>query len=170
MKQTSRRAKRMERAHRRRKGGSTLNLTALMDIFTILVFFLMFNQNDVKIEGSDEIKLPESVAENTPNENLIVMVTKEVILVQGNAIMTVESALKSADETLPALLQELEYQAVRTPLDPLLAEAGEGRPINIVGDKDTPYQLLQKVMKTCSKATFGNISLAVNQVAGGDKP
>lgn len=165
MKQTSRRAKRMERAHKRNKGGSTLNLTALMDIFTILVFFLMFNQNDVKIEGSDEIKLPESVAQNAPNENLVVMITKEVILVQGNAIMTVADAMKNQEETLPALLTELEYQASRTPLAPELAEAGEGRPINVVGDKDTPYQLLQKVMKTSSKASFGNISLAVNQVA-----
>ncbi|MCY0965610.1 ExbD/TolR family protein [Parathalassolituus penaei] len=167
MKQTSRRAKRMERAHKRNKGGATLNLTALMDIFTILVFFLMFNQSDVRIEGSEEIRLPDSVAQNAPNENLVVVVTKEVIMVQGRPIMTVADAAATQEETLAPLLTELQYMAARTTLDPDLEAAGEGRPINIVGDKDTPYQLLQKVMKTASKATFGNISLAVNQLTGG---
>jgi len=46
----------------------------------------------------------------------------------------------------------------------------QGRPITIVGDKDTPYELLKRVMNTCSKATFSNISLAVNQIVEGGAP
>ncbi len=172
-KDASRRAKRMQRAHKRRKGGGTLNLTALMDIFTILVFFLMVNQNDVKVEDNDKIELPASISENKPAENLVVMVNKDSILVQGILVESVLDSSASEEDILPELLKELEYMAARTPLPDVLDENGqpvnEGRPITIVGDKGTPYNLLKRVMNTCSKATFSNISLAVSQIteAGG---
>tara|TARA_R110001592_G_scaffold265920_3_gene531512 strand:- start:2731 stop:3237 length:507 start_codon:yes stop_codon:yes gene_type:complete len=168
MKKTSRRAKRMARSHKRNKGGSTLNLTSLMDIFTILVFFLMVNQNDVKVEDSEQIELPASIAENMPEENLVVMVNKQEILVQGRAVIGIPQAEATEGETIDALLTELQYMAERSPLSPEMLELG--RFITIVGDKDTPYQLLKKVMNTCSKATFSNISLAVNKVDEGGTP
>lgn len=166
MKKSSRRAKRMERAHKRNKGGGTLNLTSLMDIFTILVFFLMVNQNDVKVEDSEKIKLPDSVAENSPEEQIVVMVNKNNILVQGRAIVSVAAASSVEGEIIPDLLTELEYTAEREPLS--AAELEAGRFITVVGDKDTPYELLKKVMNTCSKSTYRNISLAVNKLEKGD--
>lgn len=171
-KDASRRARRMARAHKRHKGGGTLNLTALMDIFTILVFFLMVNQNDVKVDENDQIDLPASIAENKPGENLVVMVSRDGILVQGVQVETMADIQANKEaETLPKLLQELEYMANRTPMPQAVDENGEtvdqGRPINIVGDKDTPYDLLKLVMNTCAKASFSNISLAVNQIVEG---
>ena len=68
----SQRAKRMARHLQRNKKGSKLNLVSLMDIFTILVFFLMVNQSDVKVMQSNKaIKLPTSVINNTPAETLV---------------------------------------------------------------------------------------------------
>ncbi|MBM97227.1 MAG: RNA polymerase subunit sigma-70 [Oceanospirillaceae bacterium] len=162
----------MARSHKRHKGGGTLNLTALMDIFTILVFFLMVNQNEVKVDDNDQIELPASIAENKPGENLVVMVNRDGILVQGIPVETMADIKGYKDEeTLPNLLRELEYMANRTPMPQGIDENGEtvdqGRPINIVGDKDTPYELLKRVMNTCAKATFSNISLAVNQIVEG---
>jgi len=167
MKKTSRRAKRMERSHKRNKQAGTLNLTALMDIFTILVFFLMVNQNDVKVEDADQIQLPASVAENVPEEQLIVMVNKDGILVQGREIVKLSDINDSENENevIEPLLAELQYQAERSPLSDEALQAG--RFITILGDKDTPYQMLKRVMSTCSTATFSNISLAVNKVEAG---
>lgn len=88
----SRRAKRMERNHKRNKNGGTLNLTALMDIFTILVFFLMVNQSEVEVQNSDDIKLPVSISENKPNEQVTIMVSHSDILVQGRAIVSTADA------------------------------------------------------------------------------
>ena len=42
------RAKRMEKHHKRNKSTAALNLVSLMDIFTILVFFLLVNSSDVE--------------------------------------------------------------------------------------------------------------------------
>lgn len=154
----SRRAKRMQRNHKRNSGGSAINLTALMDIFTVLLFFLIFNQNDVDIQTNDAIQLPASVSENKPENNLLVMISKDEILVQGRLITTTQAALASEGEEIGALKQELQYQAQRTS-----ANADGSRSITIMGDKDIGYTLLKKVMKTCAAAEFGNISLAVNQ-------
>lgn len=155
----SRRAQRMERNHKRNKKVSVLNLTSLMDIFTILVFFLMVNQSEFEVQNTDTVDLPVSVAENKPDEQLTVLVTQDDILVQGRSIVSVAN-LKGLENDLIAPLQvELEYHAGRTALAP----GEEGRPVTIVGDKATAYSVLKKVMNTCVKAGFSNISLAVNQ-------
>ena len=96
------------------------------------------------------------------------MVNKQEILVQGRAVIGIPQAEATEGETIDALLTELQYMAERSPLSPEMLELG--RFITIVGDKDTPYQLLKKVMNTCSKATFSNISLAVNKVDEGGTP
>lgn len=157
----SRRAKRMQRNHRRNANKGGLNLTALMDIFTILVFFLMVNQSEVEVQNNDAIKLPVSVAENKPAENVTVMISSSEILVQGRAVVSTAEAAKSEQDEIAELKKELEYLAARTPLAP--EQKGQGRPVTIMGDKDIAYTLLKKVMNTCAKAEFNNISLAVNQ-------
>lgn len=159
----SRRAKRMQRNHKRNAKKTALNLTALMDIFTILVFFLMLNQNDSEVLNNDEVQLPKSIAANELKETVRVLVTKTEILVQGRPIMKTEALLASKAEVIPELKKELDYLASRSPLPAALRS--EGRLITIMGDKDTPYSVLKRIMDTCAKAEYNNISLAVNQKA-----
>jgi len=157
----SRRAKRMQRNHKRNAQKTALNLTALMDIFTILVFFLMLNQNDSEVLNNDEVELPKSIAANELKETIRVLVTKEDVLVQGRPIMKVSELKGSQEEIVPKLKKELDYLASRSPLPAALK--ADGRPITIMGDKDTPYSVLKRIMDTCAKAEFNNISLAINQ-------
>lgn len=157
----SRRALRMQRNHKRNANKSGLNLTALMDIFTILVFFLMVNQSEVEVQNKDAIELPVSVADSKPPENITVLVSRDVILVQGRVIVSTADAKAVDGDIIPELKTELEYLAKRSPLSE--EEQQAGRPVTIMGDKDIAYTLLKKVMNTCAKAEFNNISLAVNQ-------
>ena len=161
----SRRAKRMSRHFARNKKQPSLNLVSLMDIFTILVFFLMVNQSDVKVlQNNESIKMPESYAEKLPEEALVIFVNNENILVQGRAVAAVKDA-SGPDAIIPELQKELEYQASK---QRVLSseEQAEGRPVTIVGDKKIPYALLKKIMATCSEANYTNISLAVNRKPG----
>lgn len=157
----SRRAKRMQRNHKRNAQKSLLNLTALMDIFTILVFFLMLNQNDSDVQNNDAIQLPQSIASNELQDSVRVLVTKDDVLVQGRLVAKTSDILKSQNEIIKPLKEELDYLASRSVLPPELKETG--RPITIMGDKDTPYTVLKRVMDTCAKAEFNNIALAVSQ-------
>jgi hypothetical protein len=69
------RAKRMEKHHKRNKSLGTLNLVSLMDIFTILVFFLLVNSSDVEtLPNAKDLQLPESIAETKAKETVVIMI------------------------------------------------------------------------------------------------
>lgn len=159
------RAKRMARLHRRHKAQPKLNLVSLMDIFTILVFFLLVNSSDVEVlQNNKAIKLPDSIAEKKPDNTLVVMVSSEDIVISGRAITTVKKALAGDDEEIIPLKKELEYLASRKPYANDI-EAKKGRDVTIMGDSSISYTLLKRIMTTCAQAEYRNISLAVSKIA-----
>lgn len=161
---TSMRARRMQRHHRRMKGSSKLNLVSLMDIFTILVFFLLLNSGDVEVLRSDKsIILPMSVAQKKPDATLLVVVNATDLLVAGRAMAKVEDILQRDGLDIPELAKELQHQAARRP-KLTQVEQKKGRAITIMGDQSIPYSLLKRIMNTCAENDYRNISLAVNQV------
>ncbi len=159
----SRRANRMARSHKRHKKDVTLNLVSLMDIFTIMVFFLMMNQSDVEVMSNDEITLPSSVAEAQPKNTINLLVSADDIVVQGRLIASVKDVIKMGpdNELIPELKKELDYLASKTTATNLEVELG--RAITIMGDQGIPYKVLKRIMATCQKAKFTQISLAVQK-------
>lgn len=159
---SSLRARRMARNHKRLARPARLNLVALMDIFTILVLFLMVNNGDVEVLQSDNnITLPESVSEQRPEATLTVKVSDADIIVQGRRITGIETALAQNDNTIESLAEELRYQASRA--DTLTErEQQTGRSLIIMGDQAMPYKLLKRIMSTCAATDYRDISLAVN--------
>ncbi len=160
--QGSRRAARMDRRHQRRKMMPGLNMVSLMDIFTILVFFLLVNSAESEIVNQTKaIKLPESVAEEKPRETIVILVNDKDIVVQGRKVALVDDVLRTREDIIKKLKTELDYQAQRQV--ELLGPHPQGHDVTIMGDRQIPYELLKKIMFTCSKTRFSNISLAVVQ-------
>jgi len=159
----SRRLRRMEEHHRRNKRNNGLNLVSLMDIFTILVFFLLVSSTDAEsLPSTKSIKLPESVAQQKPKETVVIMVTDKDIVVQGHRIEAIASIINSDEEIILGLKEELDHQANRSStID--TENKQEGREITIMGDKNVPYKLIRKIMMTCVSSNYTNISLAVVQ-------
>jgi biopolymer transport protein ExbD len=158
------RARRMARLHKRAKKQATLNLVSLMDIFTILVFFLMVNASDVEVlENNKSINLPESISDKKPGTQLVVTVTAEDILVGSRAVAKTASALNQSGETLAPLQEELAYLAQRSPYAND-EERQRGRDVTIMGDSAIPYTLLKRIMLTCAQSEYRNIALAVSQL------
>ncbi|MCU7905149.1 MAG: biopolymer transporter ExbD [Candidatus Thiodiazotropha sp. (ex Epidulcina cf. delphinae)] len=154
----SRRAKRMDRHHRRNKGRAVLNLVSLMDIFTILVFFLLVNSGEVQVlPNAKALSLPESMAEKKPKETLVVMVNHNEILVQGHRVIDLARPLPKGI-LLPALKDELQRHAARSKAGTLEPFKGN---ITIMGDKQISYTLLKRVMATCAESEYPHVSLAV---------
>ncbi|MCW8911207.1 MAG: biopolymer transporter ExbD [Gammaproteobacteria bacterium] len=161
----SRRMKRMQRHHKRGEDKNTsLNMVSLMDIFTILVFFLLVSAaNTEALPTPKNINLPESTADKTPKENIIIMVIKEDILVQGIPVAKLSSINEKSATVIKSLLLSLQEQ---TTVQLKKLKTSKSRPgVTIMGDKSIPYHLLKKIMLTCATANLTNISLAVNQKA-----
>jgi biopolymer transport protein TolR len=162
----SRRAKRMERHHRRIRRGPGFNLISLMDIFTILVFFLLVNSSDVQeAPSSKAVQLPESIAEQKPRETVIVMVTDEDLLVQGTRVASLAEITRGNVRVIAPLKAALEAQARRVVIKQD-DTSGATREVTIMGDREIPFRVLKKVMTTCTQAGYERISLAVLQKSG----
>lgn len=159
----SRRAQRMDRKHKRGKTVLGINLVSLMDIFTILVFFLLVNSSDGEILPSHKsVTLPESVSEEQPRQTVVIMINPESVMIYGEVIASVQSILQEAGTTSPslqaALMKELDHaRAKQHGAVPVRMEA------TIMGDREIPYQLLKKVMATVTVAGYQRVSLAVLQ-------
>ena len=157
------RAKRMEKHHKRHKGAGALNLVSLMDIFTILVFFLLVNSSDVEtLPNAKDLQLPESIAEEKAKETVVIMIGEIDLIVQGTPVAKIADVMARRGNDIPELREALLSQNDRV----LRREAQEdiaAREVTIMGDKDIPYRLLKKVMATCTESDYGQISLAVLQ-------
>jgi len=160
----SRRAKRMERNHKRNKQ-SALNLVSLMDIFTILVFFLLVSSSNVQqLPNSKDISLPTSVAEKAPKETLIIAITQDSIIVQGTKISSINDAVNNNESLIPSLERELKFQSSKTAMN---INPKKGRSVTIMGDESIPYQLLRKILATCRQTNYTHIAFAAVQKAKG---
>lgn len=153
---SSRRAGRIRRHYGRMHRAGGLNLVSLMDIFTILVFFLMVNSSDVKVmQNTADVALPQSTAEQEAVDSLIVQVASGVILVQGREVARLDG-IEVSDSHIAGLAEELAYRRQRQSVVP---EAGFE--VTIMAGRDTNYRLLRKIMQTCVDQQFRQVRLAV---------
>ena len=139
-----------------------MNLVSLIDVFTILIFFLLSNSGGVEILSSPRaVKLPESMAEKAPQETLVVAVSGSEILVANRVVANVADALAVQDDLIQPLKAELDIQAARQVVRS--DKVADAKRLTIMGDKDIPYRLLRKVMFTAARAGFTDVSFAVRQ-------
>jgi len=158
-------AKLQQRRQRQKRQQSKLNLVSLMDIFTILVFFLLVNStSDVQVLQTDKtIKLPKSTSQQKPEVTTVVRVNNQQLFVGDRMIADIGN-IDNAAGNIEVLLQELKYRAERAGK---LSEIQKqrGRAVIIMGDEQVPYELLKQIMQTCAEADYRDISFAVEQTA-----
>jgi biopolymer transport protein ExbD len=153
-----------KRAARRARNHSMvdMNLVSLIDIFTILIFFLLANASEVEtLPSAKAVKLPESTAEKAPKETVVVVVSAEDILVQGRKVASVSEVMTATSDLIEPLKAELDLQSSRQVIRQ--DNATKTQAITIMGDKEIPYRLLRKVMYTCARANFSDVSFAVQR-------
>ena len=152
--------------HRQRKHeNSHMALVPFIDMLTMLVVFLLLHSSDVEIlPNTKNITIPQLVADLKPHETVVIMVTKDDLLVNGRSVGKVaEVASMPADKMIiPLLLDALKAQADIV-LRQTSEEAVKDREVTIMGDKNTPFSVLKRVMATATSADYGKVSLAVIQ-------
>lgn len=136
----------------------SLNLVSLMDIFTILVFFLLVNSSNVQPPSSPELRLPEAKVEKPIEPSLMIELTDTDIVVLGRKVADATPYLEpESDDLIPGLIDELRYQAGRG------GPRSEGEPLHatLMADREIPFQLLKKIMLSAAEADYSKMSFAV---------
>jgi len=150
---------------RNKKITTGLLLTSLMDIFTILVFFLLFHSSGSDVqEPPRDIHLPESVIESKPRETVEITVSPELVIVQGKAVIGTPELLDAESETVAEITERLE-QLQRNIIGISTKTVVGSKEVTILADKTIPFRALKKIMSTCTGSGYGKISLAVIQRA-----
>jgi biopolymer transport protein ExbD len=150
---------------RNRTKAVRINLTSLMDVFTILVFFLLVNSATTEVlETPKQIKLPDSVVEEKPRETVVIFVSPEEVTVQGDAVVRVADILATRSQNIEPIGEKL--AALSDNIIGLKTRAvAESLEVTILADRSVPFHVVKKVMSTCTNRGYGRISLAVLQKA-----
>jgi biopolymer transport protein ExbD len=155
----------LERRAERRSRNKTMvdmNLVSLIDVFTILIFFLLSSATGVETLVSPKaVDLPLSMADETPKQTVLLVVTEEEVLVEGRPVALVKDLLASNDDLVPGLKAELDVLGSRKALR--AENAAGAQAITLMADKELPYRLLRKIMFTCARAGFSDVSFAVRR-------
>lgn len=158
-------SRRMKRMSSTKKTATGLSLVSLMDVFTILVFFLLTNSSsDEVLSNPKEISLPESVVESKPRETIVIFVSQQSILIQGELVMLTSDALEQKQEVLRPVKDKLLEQK-KNVIGTTTKAVADSREVTVLADKKVPFFLLKKIMNTSTSAGYGKISLAVIQKA-----
>jgi biopolymer transport protein ExbD len=137
----------------RNHSGLDMNLVALIDIFTILLFFLLSSATEMEtLVIPRAVKLPESLADATPRPTTVVLVNDKEIVVDGRTVARVAEVMAGDGDIIDTLQAELIQVRARPDASPT---------VTIMGDKDIPYRLLRKVMSTCAQAQYTDVAFAV---------
>jgi biopolymer transport protein ExbD len=148
---------------RNRSKITKMNLTSLMDVFTILVFFLLVNSGSVElVEAPKDVNLPESREEVKPRETVVISVSPDEVIVQGQLVAHVTDILDNEPETMGPLADRLAAlkENIVGPATMAVAEAQE---VTILADKSVPFVVIRKIMSACTGEGYENVSLAVVQ-------
>ena len=154
------RIRRKRQHHLHGREDAELNLIPLIDILSVMVAFLLVYSADVEVvQNSKGVQIPQSTAKVMPNQSVVVMITKDQLFVQGELVASVQEIRDPTTQVIEPLRAVLSR--------PMLA--GEAvtdaeltsREITVLADKSLPYEVVKKVMATCTAATYGKMSLAV---------
>jgi biopolymer transport protein TolR len=153
--------------HLHQREDAYLNLIPLIDILSVMVAFLLVYSVDVEVvQNSKGVEIPQSTADALPNHSVVVMITRDQLFVQGELVAEIADIVNPRTDVIEPLLAVLLRPMVGVDAEEQEADLAS-REITVVADKSLPYEVVKRVMTTCTEAAYGRISLAVIEK---DKP
>lgn len=152
------------KAHKETKGDSAgMMLTSLMDIFIVLVLYLLVNQGTgVELDPPEHVVLPTSGVDTAPRQSVVIALSERDVRVQGQAVVSMADVVASDELEIASIRQAIEQ--IKAQAEQRQDQAGMRTEVTIVADQSVPFKVLKKVMLSSSNAGYGKISFAVNQM------
>jgi biopolymer transport protein ExbD len=147
-----------------------LNITAMMDMMTIILVFLLksYAASSIVLSQSGDIKPPISSTRAVPKDTVAVTITPKDILVGDRVVVNLENGqiparlldgrlVKPLDAAFRREVDKLKLIASRNPAAPF------SRELSVIGDRRIPYDLLLTVLYTAGQAELENYRFVVLQ-------
>lgn len=156
-------SRRIKRMSRNRVTVPKMNLTSLMDVFTILVFFLLVNSatNEI-LETPKQIVLPASFVEEKPRETVVIFISANDVTVQGEAVIQTSEILVSPTQRIDPIATRLNELSASV-IGISTRTVAQSQEVTILADRMIPFSVIKRVMSTCTGEGYSQISLAVLQ-------
>lgn len=154
------------RGARKKHEDPELNLIPMIDIMSVMVAFLLIYSTEVEVvQNAKNVEIPLSTAEAKPAETVLVTITKDMLLVQGDVIATMDQ-VRDPNTALIEPLREYLSRPLTTRGGAAQQAALAHREITVLADRSLPYEVIRKVMTTCTAAAYDKLSLAVLEQGG----
>jgi biopolymer transport protein ExbD len=173
----ARRGRELRRARRRARGRAEevreLNITAMMDMMTIILVFLLksYSASSLNVNFSDRLRIPQSTAQVQPQDNVNVTISLGEVAVNDRAVVRVERGLIPAAEKEggrpdafyvgaihEALRREVDRQKYIAQYNPRAPFTGR---LNVIADRRIPYRTIMEVLYTAGQAELGEYKFMV---------
>ena len=158
----------MRRRHgeRRHLEPPRLNLTAMVDVFTVLLVFLLksYAAEGTLTAAAQNLELPASTSSVPPQATITITISEDALFVEDERVGDLATLAATEGLFVPDLGRALKARVAKARFiaGSNAAVAFSGK-VTILGDKQTPFAVLEKVMYTASVSEFGDIALAVYQ-------
>ena len=142
-----------------------LNLTSMMDMFTIILVFLLktYATEGHLIQPTESLTLPKSTIQTPSETALDLVVSKEMVMLNDKPIVDLESVKQGKGYIIQSLRDELLFHAQEARKMEVRYGVPFSGKVTIQGDKDMEYKDLVKVMATCGASEYPNMRLVVYQ-------
>lgn len=149
--------RRNTRYGKRRRGHGPLALIPMIDMLTILVVYLLVHTADLEmLPNSRNITIPLSSSEQKPRETTVVMVTRDMLYVNDEPVVSVAELGAAPDPVVEALRAALGRQAAG-----VIAGSEARREVTVMAEKSLPYAVLRKIVASSAAAEYTKVSFAV---------
>jgi biopolymer transport protein ExbD len=138
-------------------------LTSLMDIFIVLVLYLLVNQGTgIDLDPPEHVVLPSSGVDTAPRQSVVIVLSDSDVRIQGQPVVSMAEVVASDELEITPIRQAIEH--IKAQAGQRQDQAGLNTEVTIVADQSVPFKVLKKVMLSSSNAGYGKISFAVNQM------
>ena len=164
-------------AHGHKSGNADVLITPLVDMFVIIVLFLIanFSATGEVLMMTKDLQLPEAVNVKEMEMNPVVMVSGDEVSISGTIVGRVQDLVKEEYLNIPALEEKL--RDMKKQFEDLHAMADGNTnafkgDVNIQADKNVEFSIIKRVMFSCASAGYNNINFATLQKgeAGAEPP
>jgi len=142
-----------------------LQLTSLLDMFTIILVFLMvsFQSEDMDFVLNSELELPVSGAKSPFKPAVNIAISMQAVMVEGDVVMELQDGGDVTEEQLALGSVEAIADAVKAAWEAETREGDEENVVVIQADSHLPYQTIHLVMKSAAMSGFYRYRLVIEK-------